>query len=181
MLRRSGDAPLRPTPLRRRSLAQRWSRLLGSCCRIRPLTAADTDQILRHFAELSPQGRADRFNASVSTATMETRYRSIDWRQNRLYGARFFGKLVAIAEIAQIPGDGTPSCELALSVLDGWQGAHLGQRLATIARDQVCQKDHQSLVVYSRSDNFRLIRLVKKLGAVGMVGGGGYSCQFPPC
>ncbi|WP_380990537.1 GNAT family N-acetyltransferase [Sedimentitalea sp. HM32M-2] len=158
-----------------------WRQLRARACRIEALKPADTDRIIAHFAELSPADRAARFNSATSPKVIADRYRNLDWSRTRVLGAISGNRLVAVAEIAETDAAGQAGREVALSVLDGWQGAQIGERLLRSAIQAVCEVEGLPLVMFARGDNSRMINLARKLGAEGTMCNGEYQAEFAPC
>lgn len=166
--------------LLRRFFGKLVHRAAGLACRIVPLDGGDKERIVAHYAALSADDRAARFHSAVNSAAIERRYAELDWSKRQFIGAVAGRRVVALAEIAETESDGRPCCEMALSVLEPWQGSHIGERLMRAAIREVCGRRRLPLLFITRSDNVRMIRLIRKLGGTGRTSFGEFAgCVAP--
>lgn len=152
----------------------------GLFCRSVMLGPADTDRIIAHYAALSGEDRRARFHGVMTVQAISDRYRALDWGASRIFALTFFGRPVALAEVAEFTGPGGPECEIAVSVLRAWQGLHLGERVMRAAVRDVCGTRHLPAHAITQRNNIRFIRLARKLGAHGHVMDGEYDAVFDP-
>jgi hypothetical protein len=102
--------------------------------RIRELDHADGEVVDVVFAGLSPRSRYLRFHGPVGELSAATRrsLTEVDGRTHVALAAFAQGRPIGIVRIMDL-GDGCG--ELAVEVVDGWQGRGVGTQLLWAARD----------------------------------------------
>ncbi|WP_135506581.1 hypothetical protein [Roseovarius aestuariivivens] len=153
-------------------------RLVARLSRQVALGPDDTGRIIAHYTALSVTDRTARFHGIMTAQAIADRYCTLDWTRARFLGITFFGRLLALAEIGDFGDAHEPGSEIAVSVLRGWQGVHLGERVLRAALRDVNAVHHLPAHAITRRDNIRFIRLAHKLGATGRVADGEYDAVF---
>jgi GNAT superfamily N-acetyltransferase len=118
---------------------------VGSPLRIRELGPSDGDVLDAVFAGLSPRSRYLRFQAPVAELSAATRrsLTALDGRAHVALAAFAEGRPVGIVRLIDL-GDGCG--ELAVEVVDRWQGRGVGTRLLQEARDRAMSMGYRELV-----------------------------------
>src|SRR5690349_6221917 len=120
---------------------------LKSLVRIRELGPGDGDVAVvdEVFAGLSPYSRYLRFQAPVAELSAATRgsLTALDGRTHVALAAFTQGRPVGIVRIIDV---GDERGELAVEVVDRWQGRGVGTRLLQAARDRATQLGYRELV-----------------------------------
>jgi GNAT superfamily N-acetyltransferase len=118
-------------------------RVLG--VRIRELGPADGDVVDVVFAGLSPRSRHLRFHGPVSELSAATRrsLTALDGRTHVALAAFTQDRPIGIVRIIDL-GDGRG--ELAVEVVDRWQGCGVGTQLLHAARDRAAELGYRELV-----------------------------------
>ena len=113
--------------------------------RIRELGSADGDVVDVVFAGLSPRSRYLRFHGTVSELSAATRrsLTALDGRTQVALAAFAQGRPIGIVRIIDL-GDGRG--ELAVEVVDRWQGCGVGTQLLQAARDRAAELGYRELV-----------------------------------
>ena len=116
-----------------------------SLVRIRELGPSDGDVVDVVFAELSPRSRYLRFQYPVAELSAATRrsLTAVDGGSHVALAAFAQGRPVGIVRIIDL-GDGRG--ELAVEVVDRWQGCGVGLRLLQAARDRAADMGYRELV-----------------------------------
>jgi GNAT superfamily N-acetyltransferase len=118
---------------------------LRSLVRICELGPGDGDVVDTVFAGLSPRSRYLRFQSPVAELSAATRrsLTALDGRTHVALGAFAQGQPIGIVRIIDL-GDGRG--ELAVEVVDGWQGCGVGTQLLQAARDRAVELGYCELV-----------------------------------
>lgn len=170
-----------PQPTAARSALRRVIRQgAARLCRQVTLGPRDAARIIAHYAALSVEDRSARFHGLMTTQAITERYRGLDWSKSRFIAITLFGRVLALAEIGDFSDAPEPGGEIAVSVLRGWQGLHLGERVMRAALRDICGTRHLPAHAITRRDNIRFIRLARKLGAHGHIADGEYDAVFDP-
>jgi GNAT superfamily N-acetyltransferase len=113
--------------------------------RIRELGPADGDVVDVVFAGLSPRSRYLRFHGPVGELSAATRrsLTALDGRTHVALAAFAQGRPIGIVRILDL-GDGRG--ELAVEVVDRWQGCGVGTQLLRAARDRAAELGYRELV-----------------------------------
>ena len=116
-----------------------------SLVRIRELGPGDGDVVDVVFAGLSPRSRYLRFQCPVAELSAATRrsLTALDGRTHVALAAFAQGRPIGIVRIIDL-GDGRG--ELAVEVVDRWQGCGVGTRLLQAARDRAADLGYRELV-----------------------------------
>jgi GNAT superfamily N-acetyltransferase len=117
----------------------------GCHIRIRELGPDDGDVVDVVFAGLSEHSRYLRFQSPVAELSPATRRSliALDGRTHVALAAFTQGRPIGIVRIFDL-GDGRG--ELAVEVVDRWQGRAVGTRLLRAARDRAAELGHRELV-----------------------------------
>jgi GNAT superfamily N-acetyltransferase len=113
--------------------------------RIRELGPADGDVVDVVFAGLSPRSRYLRFHGPVGELSAATRrsLTALDGRTHVALAAFAQGRPIGIVRVMEL-GDGCG--ELAVEVVDRWQGSGVGTQLLRAARDRAAELGYRELV-----------------------------------
>jgi RimJ/RimL family protein N-acetyltransferase len=106
----------------------------GSLVAIRPVRPEDAALLTDGFARLSARSRQSRFfTGKQRLSEAEVRYlTNVDHRDHEALGAvSRGGRGVGVARYIRDPGD-TASAEVAVTVVDEWQGRGLGSKLLAL-------------------------------------------------
>jgi GNAT superfamily N-acetyltransferase len=116
-----------------------------SLVRIRELGPGDGDVVDTVFAGLSPRSRYLRFQFPVAELSAATRrsLTALDGRTHVALAAFAQGRPIGIVRIIDL-GDGRG--ELAVEVVDRWQGCGVGTQLLQAARDRAADMGYRELV-----------------------------------
>lgn len=116
-----------------------------SLVRIRELGPGDGDVVDEVFAGLSPYSRYLRFQAPVAELSAATRVSliALDGRTHVALAAFTQGRPIGIVRIIDV-GDGRG--ELAVEVVDRWQGCGVGTQLLKAARNRAADLGYRELV-----------------------------------
>ena len=157
--RPSGGRPSGGRPVRLRD---------GSAVLIRPVRPEDAGLLEDGFARLSDRSRRLRFlgpKASLSAA--ELRYLTdVDHRDHEALGAldHARGGGVGIARYVRDRED-PHAAEIAVTVIDGWQGRGLGTELLARLSERACQEGIGRFTAAVAADNAAMTGLLRNLGA----------------
>ena len=112
---------------------------------IRELGPSDGDVLDLVFAGLSSRSRYLRFQSLVAELSPATRrsLTALDGRTHMALAAFAQGRPIGIVRIIDL-GDGRG--ELAVEVVDRWQGCGVGTRLLQAARDRAAEMGYRELI-----------------------------------
>jgi GNAT superfamily N-acetyltransferase len=118
---------------------------LRSLVRIRELGSSDGDVVDAVFAGLSPRSRYLRFQSPVAELSVATRHSltALDGHTHVALAAFVQGRPIGIVRLIDL-GEGR--AELAVEVVDRWQGRGVGNRLLQAARDRALNMGYRELV-----------------------------------
>ena len=118
---------------------------ITSLVHIRELGPADGDVVDEVFAGLSPRSRYLRFHGPVTELSAATRrsLTALDGRTHVALAAFAQGRPIGIVRIIDLGGR---RGELAVEVVDRWQGCGVGTRLLQAARDRADSMGYRELV-----------------------------------
>lgn len=140
----------------------------GRAVTVRTIRPDDEEAFHAAFLQLSSESRYSRFMSVVrdlSEATLD--------RATHPDGQREFALIAVITEAGceRIVAGGryvaiadTPSCEFAVTVVDGWQGHGLGRALLTTLKAAATARGYARMKGYVLSTNLAMRRLGARLG-----------------
>jgi RimJ/RimL family protein N-acetyltransferase len=116
-----------------------------STVRIRELGPGDGDVVDTVFAGLSPRSRYLRFQAHLTELSPSTRrgLTALDGRTHVALAAFRKGRPIGIVRIIDLGGG---RAELAVEVVDRWQGCGVGTQLLRAARERAADLGYRELV-----------------------------------
>lgn len=116
-----------------------------SLVRVRELGPCDGDVVDVVFAGLSPRSRYLRFQSNATELSAATRrgLTALDGRTHVALAAYVDGTPIGIVRIIDLGGG---RGELAIEVVDLWQGCGVGTRLLQAARDRAHDMGYRELV-----------------------------------
>jgi RimJ/RimL family protein N-acetyltransferase len=140
----------------------------GSEVAIRRLTPADSSGLLDAFERLSAKSRAHRFLSPKSHLTSEeVRYLTdVDGENHEALGAfePEGGKLVGVARFVRL-APGSDAAEVAVTVVDAWQGRGLGTELLERLTARARSGGIHRFTALVAADNAPMIELLRGIGA----------------
>ena len=148
----------------------------GSRVLIRPVCACDAALLADGFARLSPRSRHQRFLAPKTRLTAaELRYLTdIDHYDHEALGALdLAGRGVGIARYIRSRTD-PRAAELAVTVVDAWQGRGLGLELTRRLSDRARHAGISTFTALVTADNAAVAGLLRRLG--GRLTGRDHEC-----
>jgi GNAT superfamily N-acetyltransferase len=145
----------------------------GSHVRIRQGHHTDRDMLLRGFERLSPESRYRRFLAPMAELTAATiRYLTeIDHHNHEAMIAldERTGEGIGVARYVRDP-DHPDVAELAVTVIDHWQGRGLGTLLLEVISARARQEGIATFTALMLATNKEMMDLLKALDPVRIVG-----------
>jgi EmrB/QacA subfamily drug resistance transporter len=140
----------------------------GSAVLIRQVQAADATLLADGFARLSDRSRRMRFLARKDALSpAEVRYfTDVDHRNHEALGAvsRSDGRGVGVARYVR-DSDDRQAAELAVTVVDDWQGRGLGAELLAQLSDRARQEGIRRFTALAAADNAAVAGLLRSMGA----------------
>jgi RimJ/RimL family protein N-acetyltransferase len=140
----------------------------GSQVLIRQVRSADAPLLADGFERLSARSRWMRFMmAKPKLSAAELRYfTDIDHHDHEALGAlnRADGRGVGIARYVR-DADDPRAAEIAVTVVDDWQGRGLGAALLARLSDRARQEGIRRFTALTAADNLAIARLLAKMGA----------------
>jgi RimJ/RimL family protein N-acetyltransferase len=140
----------------------------GSTVLIRPVRSTDAPLLADGFARLSPQSRWMRFlGTKTSLSAAELRYLTdVDHHDHEAIGALSAadGRGVGIARYVRDTND-PRSAEVAVTIVDDWQGRGLGTELLARLSDRARQAGIDRFTALVSTQNPAMAGLLRKLGA----------------
>lgn len=129
---------------------------------LRELDSTDTDVLDEVFAGMSAESRFQRYLTPMPVLHAQAR-RTL----TAVDGCRHVG-VVALAHgeaigIARMIGLGARRAELAVEVVDDWQGLGVGTRLALWIHDRAAQLGYSELVAETSAGNHRAQALMRRV------------------
>ena len=141
----------------------------GSRVRLRQGHSSDRQLLLRGFERLSPDSRYRRFLAAMPKLSEEmVRYLTeIDHRDHEAIAAldERTGEGIGVARYVRNP-QRRDVAEVAVTVIDGWQGKGLGTRLLEVLGARARAEGIQSFTALMLAENQEMLSLLRELGAV---------------
>src|ERR1700761_690423 len=139
----------------------------GSTVLIRPITPADTGLVADIFAGLSPESRRLRFlTAKEELRPDELRYLTdVDHYDHEAISALDAppGRSAGIARYIRDRSD-PGTAELAVAVVDGWQGRGLGTELVSQLAERARQAGIGRFVALTSGSNVAMGLLLRRMG-----------------
>ena len=140
----------------------------GSAVLIRQVQAADAPLLADGFARLSDRSRRMRFLARKDgLSAAEVRYfTDVDHRNHEALGAvsRADGRGVGVARYVRDTDD-PQAAELAVTVVDDWQGRGLGTELLAELSARARQEGIRRFTALTAADNAAVAGLLRNMGA----------------
>jgi RimJ/RimL family protein N-acetyltransferase len=140
----------------------------GSAVLIRPVRPADDGLLADGFGRLSDRSRRMRFlGPKEALSAAELRYfTDVDHRDHEALGAldHARGGGVGIARYVR-DRDDPHTAEIAVTVVDDWQGRGLGTELLTRLSERACQEGIRRFTAAVAADNAAMTGLLRNLGA----------------
>jgi RimJ/RimL family protein N-acetyltransferase len=134
---------------------------------VRPLTPADRERLAHAFGRLSERARRDRFLVTKPWLTSDelTYLTNIDHRTHDALVAidPTSGDIVGVARYATPPGE-TGVADMAITVLDAWQGQGIGTLLGRRLLVRAAENGIVRLTATSFNDNRSARALLHRLG-----------------
>jgi RimJ/RimL family protein N-acetyltransferase len=134
---------------------------------VRPITPADRELLADAFLRMSERSRHDRFlGPKPRLSAAELRYLTeIDHRTHEALAAvdPSDGAIVGVARYATPPGE-RDTADLALFVVDPWQGQGIGTMLARRLLGLATQNGIARLTATTFADNARARAVLRRLG-----------------
>jgi GNAT superfamily N-acetyltransferase len=139
---------------------------------LRPIRAADADELRRGFERLSDRSRYLRFFTPLHHLpdAWVTRLSDLDHRTHRAWvaydpdaEAPAPGLGVGVARLVEMPDDPT-SAEAAVSVTDDYQGRGIGRTLMEVVTGTAAAAGYTTLVTNVLRENSRMLDLVAEIG-----------------
>ena len=139
----------------------------GIALEVRPISAADRRLLAEAFDRMSERSRHDRFlgpKPRLSSAEL-TYLTEIDHRTHEAIAAfdPSDGALIGVARYATPPG-GSGSADMAMAVVDAWQGQGIGTMLARRLLERAAENGIARLEATTFADNGRARSLLRRLG-----------------
>jgi RimJ/RimL family protein N-acetyltransferase len=140
----------------------------GSAVLVRPVQAADAPLLADGFARLSDRSRQMRFLARKDQlSTAEVRYfTNVDHHDHEALGAvsRADGRGVGVARYVRDAED-PQAAELAVTVVDDWQGRGLGSELLAQLTGRARHAGIRRFTALAAADNAAVAGLLRSAGA----------------
>jgi len=140
----------------------------GSAVLIRQVRSTDAPLLADGFAQLSPRSRWMRFLSPKTTlSAAELRYYTeVDHHDHEAIGALSAadGRGVGIARYVR-DADDPQAAEIAVTIVDDWQGRRLGTELLSRLSDQARQAGIHRFTALADVENAAVAGLARKLGA----------------
>jgi GNAT superfamily N-acetyltransferase len=139
----------------------------GSAVLIRPVSPADAALLADGFTRLSPESRRLRFlTAKSELRPAELRYLTeVDHHDHEAIGAldAADGRGVGIARYIRAAAE-PETAEIAVTVVDGWQGRGLGTELVTRLAERARQAGVRRFVALTAGGNVAMGLLLRRMG-----------------
>jgi RimJ/RimL family protein N-acetyltransferase len=141
----------------------------GSAVAIRPIAPDDGERLRTAFHRLSPESRRRRFMAPANELSDEDlRYLTeVDHRRHEALVAvdPDGGDILGVARWVRQPGR-REVAELAVAVVDEWQGRGMGSELVTHANARAREEGIERYHAIVSTDNVQVIQALERHGAV---------------
>ena len=147
----------------------------GTTVHVRPVGPEDKDLIRGGFERLSPESRYRRFLVPLPKLhdRMLRFLTEVDHRDHEalLTLDTVTGELVGVARFVRLESDPT-SAEVAVTVVDDWQGQGLGTALLDALAERAREEGVTRFTGVALAQNREVLGLLGKLGAARVVGRG---------
>jgi len=140
----------------------------GSRVAIRQVRSTDAALLADGFARLSPQSRQQRFLGVKNHLTVaELRYlTNVDHHDHEALGALSRdGRGVGVARFIR-DTENPDSAEIAITIVDEWQGRGLGTKLLELLSDRARAEGIVRFTATVAADNIASIKMVRNAGGV---------------
>jgi RimJ/RimL family protein N-acetyltransferase len=140
----------------------------GSTVLIRPVRSMDAPLLARGFARLSPQSRWMRFlGTKTSLSAAELRYLTdVDHHDHEAIAALSAADRGGVGIARYVRDTNDPrSAEIAVTIIDDWQGRGLGAELLAQLSDRARQAGIDRFTALVSTQNAAMAGLLRKLGA----------------
>ena len=151
----------------------------GAEVEFRPVGPDDKPLLERGMANLSPASRRLRFMSSVDNLSRSqlAYLTEIDHRSHLAWGALAAGEPVAVARLIRRPD--SPSAEIAITVVDDWQGRGVGRLLVRLLAEIGRSVGIETFDFEALPENQGIVRLLGGFGAVHSLSEGVVSGSLP--
>lgn len=138
----------------------------GTEVELRPIGPEDKELLQKGMALLSPDSRRLRFMAPIENLSRSqlAYLTELDHHWHLAWGVTVAGQPVAVGRLVRMPGSGE-AAEIALTVLDDWQGKGLGKLLVRVLAEVGRSVGIERIVFEALPDNTRIVQLLKSFGA----------------
>ena len=152
----------------------------GAEVEFRPVGPDDKPLLERGMANLSPASRRLRFMSSVDNLSRSqlAYLTEIDHRSHLAWGALAAGEPVAVARLIR-RSDVSPSAEIAITVVDDWQGRGVGTLLVRLLAEIGRSLGIETFDFEALPENQGIVRLLGGFGAVHSLSEGVVSGALP--
>ena len=129
---------------------------------LRELDATDSDLLDEVFSGMSAESRFLRYLTPTPVLHAQARrvLTAVDGCRHVAVVAMVHGEAIGIARMV---GTGPRSAELAVEVVDDWQGFGVGTRLALWIRDRAVELGYTELVAETSAGNHRAHALMRRV------------------
>jgi GNAT superfamily N-acetyltransferase len=136
--------------------------LISSAVELRELDALDGDVLDEVFAGMSHESRFQRYLTPMTSLPTQARriLTKLDGRSHVAVAAFADGQAIGIARFV---GLDEFRAELAVEVVDDWQGRGVGTRLALWIRERAAFFGYTELIAETAADNSRAQALTRKI------------------
>jgi RimJ/RimL family protein N-acetyltransferase len=162
----------------RRSPAGVSAPFIGGTSLLRPLRPGEVEPLREVFEGMSARSRADRYLVPVArlSGAMERALTALDSRRHVAWLATVDGRAAGIARFVEVQ---PRTAEIALEVVDEWQGRGLGGVLVDAVTTVASATGIRRLRASLSSDNTRSLRLLTRVGLRARAVQGGLEAEGP--
>ena len=141
----------------------------GSTIVIRPIEPDDKERLRTHFHSLSDESRRRRFMGPAEELSLEdlVYFTEVDHHRHEALVATHpeSGEILGVARWVRVPGD-REVAELAVAVLDDWQGRGIGSELVSAINARAREEGIERYRAVVSVDNLQVIEALQRHGAV---------------